>query len=311
MRKALFLGFAAALLTAPFALAQPGAPPCPVGATVSGYRCDPVPNGFSSIVGLVGTVNVFLPATDDTTTPAIPFPAGFAFTYYGVAKASVSICSNGFLTLTPTTSASATNRHPEDGSAPNDVIFPWHDDLVVLAPGSSVDYRFDLTPLAETLTVQWTGVGNFVSGPPLVARGSFTFQCVLYASTHATLPNRIEFRYDRTTAPPVMSPCQTTNPGTLATSATVGCEASSATAALNVGGAEPTDRGAANEAFPSCDIRLSPLTYSASTTSATATLVPQEPFCHIDGLPGTIVLPPPCIAGACYDDNNSSELTGV
>src|SRR5262245_13863461 len=92
MRKALFLGFAAALLTAPFALAQPGAPPCPVGATVSGYRCDPVPNGFSSIVGLVGTVNVFLPATDDTTTPAIPFPAGFAFTYYGVAKASVSIC---------------------------------------------------------------------------------------------------------------------------------------------------------------------------------------------------------------------------
>ncbi|MGH7149408.1 MAG: hypothetical protein ACREIU_01855, partial [Planctomycetota bacterium] len=307
MRKVFLLATATALLAAPPALAQP----CPAGAPVTGYRCDPVPNGFSSIVGLVGTVNAFLPPTDDLTTAAIAFPPPFAFTYYGVAKASVQVCSNGWLTFTATTSASATNRHPEDNSAPNDTIFPWHEDLVVLAPGSSVDYLFDLTPGAETLTVQWTGVGNFVLEAPLTARGSFTFQCVLYSSTHATLPNQIEFRYDRTTAPPVMIPCQTTNAGTLATSATVGCEAAGSTTVPTVGGAEPTDRGAANEAFPSCDIRLSPLSYSASTYSATATLVPQEPFCHIEGLPGTIALPPPCVAGACYDDNNTTQLMGV
>ncbi len=306
MRKTCLLAIASALLAAPPAPAQP----CPAGAPVTGYRSDPIPNGFASIVGLVGTVNAFLPPTDDVTV-IVPFPAGFAFTYYGVAKVSVGICSNGWLNFTPGGTASATNRHPEDGSIPNDAIFPWHDDLVVLVPGSSVDYRFDLTPFAETLTIQWTGVGNFVIDPPLTARGSFTFQCVLYASTHAVLPNRIEFKYDRTTAPPVMTPCQTTNPGTLASSATVGCEAASATATLNVGGAEPTDRGAANEAFPSCDIRLSPASYSASTYSATASLVPQEPFCHIEGLVDTIALPPPCLAGTCYDDNNSTGLMGV
>ncbi|HET6202216.1 MAG TPA: hypothetical protein VFI25_05370 [Planctomycetota bacterium] len=306
MRMLLLL--AAAALAAPL-FAQDTA--CPAGASVAGYRCDPVPNGFASIVGAAGTVNVFLPPTDDLTV-VVPFPAGYAITYYGVAKAGISICSNGFLTFTTVgPSASATNRHPEDGSVPNDVIFPWHDDLVVLAAGSTVDYLFDLTPGSETLTVQWTGVGNFVIDPPLTARGSFTFQCILYASTHTALPNRIEFRYDRSTAPPVMAPCQTANAGTLATSATVGCEASSATAALNVGGAEPTDRGAANEAFPPCDIRLSPLTYTASGQSATATLVAQEPFCHIEGLPGTIAIPAPCAAGACFEDDNSTRLMGV
>ncbi|MCI0589358.1 MAG: hypothetical protein L0323_21285 [Planctomycetes bacterium] len=307
MRKVFLLGSAAALLAAPPAPAQP----CPAGAPVTGYRCDPTPNAFASILGLPGTVNAFLPPTDDVTTAAIPFPAGFTFAYYGVAKVSVQICSNGWLTFTATTSASATNRHPEDNSTPNETIFPWHDDLVVLAPGSSVDYLFDLTPAAETLTVQWTGVGNFVIDPPLTARGSFTFQCILYSSTHATLPNRIEFRYDRTTAPPVMGPCQTTNAGTLATSATVGCEAAGTTTVPTVGGAEPTDRGAANEAFPTCDIRLSPAAYSASTYAATATLVPQEPFCHIEGLPGTVAIPPPCLAGTCFEDQNSTGITGT
>ncbi|MGH7149572.1 MAG: hypothetical protein ACREIU_02680, partial [Planctomycetota bacterium] len=213
--------------------AQPG--PCPAGASITSYRNEPVPNAFSSILGAVGTVNVFLPPTDDVTT-LVPFPVGFAFSYFGVAKTQVGICSNGFLTFAVPTSSSATNRHPGDGAAPNDAIFPWHDDLVVVSAGSSVDYRFDLAPGAQTLTVQWTGVGNFVaSGPPLAGRGSFTFQCRLYASTHAAVPDRIDFSYDRSTAPPVMSACQTTSAGTTATTATIGCESASATSALNIG----------------------------------------------------------------------------
>ncbi len=304
MRRVLLLSGAWASLL-PGAVAQP----CPAGSSVTSYRKVPVPNAFASLLGLGGTVNVFLPPTDDATT-LVPFPPGFAFSFFGVAKTQVGIGSNGFLTFETPPSTSATNLHPGDGAPPNDAIFAWHDDLVLQGAGSSVDYRFDLAPGAQTLTVQWTGVGNFVAtGPPLVGRGAFTFQCRLYSSTHASLPDRIDFRYDRSTAPPVMAPCQTTSAGTTATTATIGCESASPISALNVG-VEPTYNGAANGTFPSCDIRLVPASFAMPGRSATAALVAQEPFCHIDGLPGTVALPPPCLGGTCFDDTNWSEVTG-
>ncbi|HET6202631.1 MAG TPA: hypothetical protein VFI25_07490 [Planctomycetota bacterium] len=305
MRKVFIAAGMAAALLAVGAPAQPVL--CPAGGVVTSYRSDPIPSAFASIVGQPGAVGVFLPQTDDTTS-FVPFGGGFAFAYHGVAKTQVGICSNGWITFTSTASATPTNVHPGDGLGPNDAIFPWHDDLVVVSPGSRVDYRFD--SLAQTLAVQWTGVGNFVSGAPpatLVGRGSFTFQCVLYGSGHPTQPNTIELRYDRSTAPPVMGACQTTNAGTTATSATVGCE--NALGDPLCVGVDPTANGAANGAFPPCDLRLTPATYATPGLSAVTSLVPQEPFCHIEGLPGTVALPGPC-AGGCYDDESASDLTG-
>jgi hypothetical protein len=105
-----------------------------------------------------------------------------------------------------------------------------------------------------------------------------------------------------------MLPCQTTNSGTFATSATIGCE--NASADPGTAGHDATDRGAANAAFPPCDLRLLPESVVPVTVAGTSALEIQEPFCSIDGVTGTVQLPVPCV-NPCYDDDNSSSLSGV
>ena len=293
-------------LLAPLAPAQTN--PCSPGSAVASYRSEPIAPAFASVLGLPGTATLFVSATDDASA-VVPFPVGFAFSHFGLAKTELRVCSNGFVSFS-STSTTAANRVPGDGAAPNDAVFPWHDDLVLVSPTASVDVRFSLVAGAENVVVQWTDVGNFVgAGPPLVGTGAFTFQCVLYASTHATLPNVIEFRYDRTTAPPTMGACQASAAGasTFATSATVGCEDGAADP-LTLG-VDPLSRGAGHPVFPPCDLRLIPTSFTSVVASASASLVPQEPFCHIEGLAGTVAIPPPC-AAACYDDEVSSHSTG-
>jgi hypothetical protein len=100
-------------------------PPCTIGAAIPNYRVEAAANTFTSITGAPGVVNAFTSGVDDLTAAAIAFPGGFAFIYYGVAKTNFKICTKGWITFSTTTSASATNRHPGDGTVPNDAVFPW------------------------------------------------------------------------------------------------------------------------------------------------------------------------------------------
>ncbi|MGH7151318.1 MAG: hypothetical protein ACREIU_11505, partial [Planctomycetota bacterium] len=145
--------------------------------------------------------------------------------------------------------------------------------------------------------------------------GAITFQAILYDSTHPTLPNSIEYRYDRATTPPVMGPCAvslTAGFSSFADSATVGTDSASGASASNVG-VDATERGAANVAFPPSDLRLLPISFAGGEGdhSATMTVLPQEPFCSIVGVPGTVAVGPSCSGTPCYDDEQTATIDGA
>ncbi|HKB17181.1 MAG TPA: hypothetical protein VKF62_14030, partial [Planctomycetota bacterium] len=144
--------------------------------------------------------------------------------------------------------------------------------------------------------------------------GSISFQTVLWSTPTAGLGDTIEFRYDRSTAPPVMAPCLVggLGPSTFSTSATVGLD-SAGTTAVAVIGVDATDRGAGNSVFTPCDVRLTPVPFSGTEQNYlfTSSIVPQEPFCHIEGLPGTLATGPACALTPCYDDEPSAHLDGT
>jgi hypothetical protein len=308
-----FLSLASSLfLLAASAPAQP--PACPAATSVSSYRVEPIAGGFSTIVGLPGTVVVHGPVADDVTFPVpIPSPGVFdGFVFYGLAKTVVNVNSNGFVDFTAggtTGAVTATNEHPGDASAtPNDCAMAWHDDLIVFNAASTVSYVFGAPYGPQTMTIEWTNVSNWTPGGS--NPGSITFQIVLYSSTHPTKPNEIEFRYDRTTAPPTLLPCEGIGGTNGAISATVGTD-NALSEPLNVG-VDATDRGAGNTVFPPCDLRLVATTFADGTMSHSATLAtaPADPWCSIVGLPGTVSVGPAC-ATPCKDDEGSSHSDGV
>jgi hypothetical protein len=129
--------------------------------------CGTVFTGGGTEIGLTGddaTVNVALP---------------FTFQFYGVNQTSVNICTNGFMTFTPTTIAGSpfTNAALVAG---NNGIFPFWDDMNG-APGV-----FTLTTGVapnRVFTVRW-------EKPPFGGTGIHQFEVKLYETT-----NEIQFIY--------------------------------------------------------------------------------------------------------------------
>jgi hypothetical protein len=286
----------------PVNLRAQGETPCSPFFTLQSYRTEPVPNVFNSIVTSgAGTPLVF--GNADDADAAVVFPPCFTFSYYRIAQTSIRVCTNGFAQFTGLANSTFTNTHPDDTLAPEQAIFPWFDDLHLAGTGT-VQYLFDCTPAFETLTVEWNGVRNF----PAASTAVFTFQMILYASTHSLLPDRIEFRYDRSTSPNLPA-CF--NALTAAESATVGCEGGFTPIPGNLGGIEATDRGAGNERFPECDIRISPTVKTLALSSASMTTSVQGPFCTIVGLLGTNQVPNSCTGNPCPDEEESAFTGGA
>ncbi|MGH7150624.1 MAG: hypothetical protein ACREIU_08000 [Planctomycetota bacterium] len=311
--KAFFLVAAGvSLLPTPVVLAQDN--PCPAGSPVScSYRVVPIPNGYASILGAAGTVVLPFGAAADDATLAVPFAPGFAFSFYCAPVAGpLAVCTNGFANFGMASTA-FNNLHPGDEGAPNNAIMPWHDDQIFPAPppvpAPAVAYNFGFYG-PGSLVVQWTNMATWTGLGTGV--GSISYQAVLWSGASAT-PNVIEYRYDRTSAPPVMAPCSVTTTGTstYAVSATIGTDNLQTSPITNVG-VDATDRGAANSVFPPCDIRLVSTPFSGSEQNYvfTPALLPQEPFCHIEGLPGTVAIPPACAGTPCYDNEPSSRTVG-
>ena len=305
-------GGAALVALIPLAAAQDD--PCPPGAAIPcSYRVSPIPNGYASILGAGGTVVLgFLAGADDASLP-VPL-GGFPFNFYCIPQAGpLAVCTNGFANFGAASTA-FTNHHPGDAATPNNAIMPWHDDLIMPAaalPVPAVAYNFGFYG-PGSLVVQWTNMATWTAGG--LGAGSISFQAVLWSTPTAGLGDTIEFRYDRSTAPPVMAPCLVAGggPSTFATSATVGLDSAGTTPAAVIG-VDATDRGAANSVTPPCDIRLTPVPFSGTEQNYlfTSSIVPQEPFCHIEGLPGTLVVGPSCAGTPCYDDDGSAHADGV
>ncbi|HET6201937.1 MAG TPA: hypothetical protein VFI25_03945 [Planctomycetota bacterium] len=318
--------------------------PCPAPLTVTSYQVMPVAPAFVDVASLAGTVVLWDAAAaifDDeiessTANPAVanPFPAGFAFSYFGAAKTQFTVSPNGYLvfsgllasgsaTVAGNQSRSTRNGHLGNPAVtPNDLVAVFWDDHIgttVCVPAANVMWRYDAA--AMTLTIEWKNM-DLKGGSFAGQGGCYSFEAILFDSTHPARPNEIEFQYDPASLPPPpSSPCLPAS-GAISTSyygisGTIGLEGSGTTGTVGV---DATERGAGNTGFPSYGVRFLPKTISApnfqSVGSYTVTDLASDPFMHIEGLPGTVELiatvgGPWCRGGTtCFDDDNSARNLG-
>ncbi|MBE0565955.1 MAG: choice-of-anchor D domain-containing protein [Krumholzibacteria bacterium] len=127
-----------------------------------------------------GYGNVALTTGDDTNVG--PFPLSFPFRFYGGEYSSFRVCSNGFISLTSTSTAYGNQQLPNPG-APGNLIAPFWDDLDTQA--GTVYWYDDGT----RVIVQWEGVSHYGSGGP------YSFQAILGAD------GSIVYQYDSMAEP--------------------------------------------------------------------------------------------------------------
>ncbi len=148
-------------------------------ATVAGYQCRPTSQPYSSVPGATPP---FLSEVDDTakTVGSIVFP------FFGVTVTSVSVGSNGLVTVEEVNAATSRfNTTIPQPDAPNAVIAPFWDDLDLRGGGTvnvSIDERNDQF---SALLIEWRNAAVF--GFP---NQRFNFQVELHRS------GRIVFLYD-------------------------------------------------------------------------------------------------------------------
>jgi hypothetical protein len=99
-----------------------------------------------------------------------PFSMGFTFSFYGTDFSSYRLCSNGFVSLT-SSSTSYSNDPIPDPSDPNNLLAGFWDDLNP-SNGGQV-YRYESN---DSVVVSWVGIPHYGSGGP------YTFQIIILAN---------------------------------------------------------------------------------------------------------------------------------
>ncbi|MFH1198093.1 MAG: S8 family serine peptidase [bacterium] len=131
------------------------------------------PNGPSFVwndISSTGTPVSFSNGTlDDGWTNAIPL--GFSFKYYGNLYSSIYISTNGIVSLTALTTSYTANAAIPTTAAPNNVIFPFWDDLEGRTQGT-VHYQ----QIGSKFYIQFTNWQKYTSSG---GTGSLTFQIEL------------------------------------------------------------------------------------------------------------------------------------
>jgi subtilisin-like proprotein convertase family protein/nitrous oxidase accessory protein NosD len=138
----------------------------------------------------------------------------FTFSYFGNAKTTVNISTNGFLSFG---TAGMTDNSPDsplpNANTPNEIIAPYWADLL-LGSANVIHYDTRGTAPYRRFIVQWTAAPHYVSGSP---QGAATFQVILYETSNA-----IEFRYGSITL------------GTFTATRAIGLENSTGTVGNNI-----------------------------------------------------------------------------
>ena len=210
------------------------------------YCVDPTAAPFASILGAPGTVAVFGPGVDDTTSAATALPPMMSF--YGAAKATFQINNNGWVAFNQALAGGFfTNAAIPTAAAPNDMIAPFWDDLHTgpLAGGLGM-VAYQVTP-AGNLVVEWNSMEKF---PANLSGENVTFQMELFKDPG----HKIQFRYD-----PV-----TFSSGAIVWDATIGVENST-----GAKGTDATGLGTANAGFPATSLELN--RHTSGTVSSAPT----------------------------------------
>jgi hypothetical protein len=195
------------------------------------YCVVPAAPGFATISTSATAVLVHGPGVDDGTSAAVALPAAFSF--FGVAKATFQVNSNGWLSFDSGFGPGFFgNAAIPSAPAPNDMVAGFWDDLHTGAAGS---VYYDVTGGGD-LIVEWNGMEQF---PFNTSGENVTFQVVL----HPSPANTVELRYDAASFAS----------GPIIWSATIGVENVTGTV-----GKDATGGGAVNSAFPGSNLLLSP-----------------------------------------------------
>ncbi|HUP69440.1 MAG TPA: RHS repeat-associated core domain-containing protein [Acidimicrobiales bacterium] len=150
----------------PVAPAPPPPSPCEVsGPDAGGYACNTVAFSWADTTG-AATVGL----GDDTLSAAISMP--FAFSWYGQAKTSVFISSNGLLCFATSGCTSYTPPPPPNPGTPNDLMACFWEDLNP-GVGGTVKYKTTGSAPNRALVVEFNAVPHYSTG------GANTFQLQL------------------------------------------------------------------------------------------------------------------------------------
>ncbi len=129
--------------------------------------------------------------SDDSTTPVLALPAGFAFDYFRAPVTHYSVSSNGFAQLHASAMAVASNAFQNvampNVNVPNSLVALWWGDLTTGGPASHVRTLTQGTAPSRTFTVEWAEFA-FLVGRPGPER--LTFQLKLLETTGV-----LEFHY--------------------------------------------------------------------------------------------------------------------
>lgn len=179
--------------------------------------------------------------TNDDQTVG-PFNIGFSFPWYGTSFVNqVYVCSNGWLSFSSGQGSGYTNTTIPNSATPNNVIYPYWDDLTPVSGGVCY-YYYDAAN--QRFIVEWRGFHSYSTG------GELTYEVILY-------PNGdIDMVYN------------VLNPGT-PNNATLGIENSSGTTATQItyNGSGPLN--------PTSQMGIRIYTVNAGTQDVTITLTPS------------------------------------
>lgn len=134
------------------------------GPDAGGYTCEPVAFDWADTTG--GTA---VALGDDAVSAAVAMP--FAFSWYGQAKASVTIGSNGIVCFTAAGCQTAAPAAPPNTAAPNDLLACFWEDLDPSAAGI-VRYQTVGSSPNRRLVVEFNAVPHYGS----TAGNTFQFQ---------------------------------------------------------------------------------------------------------------------------------------
>lgn len=136
-----------------------------------GYVCDTAPYSWAYMGGATSVA-----LTDDSVSSAIALP--FPFAWYGEAKATVQISSNGLLCFQAAGCTSYTPAAPPAPATPNDLLACFWEDLDPGA-GGTVSYKFGGTAPERVLVVEFSAVPHYGK------TSTNTFQLQLWEDGHA------------------------------------------------------------------------------------------------------------------------------
>ncbi|HKB15906.1 MAG TPA: hypothetical protein VKF62_07560, partial [Planctomycetota bacterium] len=209
---------------------------------------------YASITGLPGETLLWSgptpspadcgPCSNVTDDASATLPMPFPFSYFLVGAVSLTVDSNGFLSINGGGCGASPNLAAGNLGA-RGKIAPFWDDLAHVAPSSRTSTRVSGTPGSRVLVVQWENLSlRVANGSLCIDPGNrVSFQAVLSEGSNA-----IEFRY----ATPV--------PGTASYSASVGITGP-------VGpGYDATGAGASNASVPASGFQFDPCECGAMAT---------------------------------------------